>query len=320
MVSSVSQLGALSQGKNTEAGFKIFEGVGRRCAKKAMDYSNCCQVFPKGWGKKLGSKCTRDEEVLSEQRQKNLCVPAGSEDIKSAGIKIGKKNHHCCWGNLLEKTIQVQARKQLGMTFTNGNKPNCRGLTLEELGRVDFSKMDFSEVAADIFKKMALPDIGDIESRVKDSFKSITKFDDETPAHPKNRAAGVNQNLMGPTPEEKRLAAEKVENERLAKLEQERLAQLERERLEQERLAKIEVERKLARKQEISIELVPLRKREQELVSIIYQCSSVQMNNMAWPVPPEYVEAVKKSQETSPKLDLIRKQIQVLKNELRELE
>ena len=243
MVSSVSQLGALSQGKNTEAGFKIFEGVGRRCAKKGMGYSNCCKVFPKGWFKKLGGECTKDEELLSELNQKNLCVPAGSEDIKSAGIKIGKKLHHCCWGNLLEKTIQVQARKQLGMTFTNGNKPNCRGLTLEELGRVDFSKMDFSEVAADIFKKMALPDIGDIESRVKDSFKSITKFDDETPAHPKNRAAGVNQNLMGPTPEEKRLAAEKAENERLAKLEQERLAQLERERLEQERLAVIERER-----------------------------------------------------------------------------
>ena len=240
MVSSVSQLGALAQGKNTEAGFKIFEGVGRRCAKKGMDYSNCCQVFPKGWGKKLGSKCTKDEEVLSEQRQKNLCVPAGSEDIKSAGIKIGKKNHHCCWGNLLEKTIQVQARKQLGMTFTSGNKPNCRGLTLEELGRVDFSKMDFSEVAADIHKKMALPDIGDVEARIKDSFKSITRFDKETPAHPKNRAAGVNRNLMGPTPEEKRLAAEALERERLTKIEAERLAQLEHERLERERLATLE--------------------------------------------------------------------------------
>ena len=200
------------------------------------------------------------------------------------------------------------------MTFTNGNKPNCRGLTLEELGRVDFSKMDFSEVAADIFKKMALPDIGDIENRVKDSFKSITKFDDETPAHPKNKAAGVNQNLMGPT-----LAEEKAENERLAKLEQERLAQLERERLEQERLAKIEAERKLARKQEISIELVPLKKKEQELILIIQRCSSVQMNNRLWPVPPEYVEAVKESQETSPKLSSIRQQIQVLEQELRPL-
>jgi len=240
MVSSVSQLGALSQGKNTEAGFKIFEGVGRRCAKKAMEYSNCCQVFPKGWGKKLGAKCTKDEDILSEQRQKNLCVPAGSEDIKSAGIKIGKKHHYCCWGNLLEKTIQVQARKQLGMVFTDGRKPNCRGLTLEELARVDFSKMDFSEVAADIHKKMSLPDIGDVENRVKDSLGSITKFDDETPAHPKNKAAGVNQNLIGPTPEEKRLAAERLENERI---EQERLAKLEEERLERERQARLEAER-----------------------------------------------------------------------------
>lgn len=151
---------------------------------------------------------------------------------------------------------------------------------------------------------------------------SIRKYDDD-PSNQANNMSGWNgkmQDDSSEADEERRLEAGRQERERLAKLEQERLAQLERERLEQERLAKIEAERKLARKQEISIELVPLRKREQELVSIIYQCSSVQMNNRAWPVPPEYVEAVKKSQETSPKLDLIRKQIQVLKNELRELE
>ena len=117
--------------------------------------------------------------------------------------------------------------------------------------------------------------------------------------------------------EERRLEAERQERERLAKLEAEHLARLERERLEKEKLAKIEAEKKIARKKEIDIELVPLRKKEQELLSIIYQCSSVQMNNRAWPVPPEYVDAVKKSQETSPKLDSIRKQIQVLENELR---
>lgn len=197
MVSSISQLGALSQGKNTGgAGFKIFEGVGHRCAKKGIEYSNCCQVFPKGWGKQLGAKCTRDEVILSEQRQKNLCVPAGSEAIKAGPLKVGTKHHYCCWSNMLEKTIQVQARRQLGIAFTNGSSPSCRGLTLEELKRIDFSKMDFSEVAADIYKKIKLPNIGDIEGRVKDSIGTTEKFHDKTPAHQMNKAGGVNPKIV----------------------------------------------------------------------------------------------------------------------------
>ena len=74
MVSSVAQLGALSQGKSDGVNFKIFEGIGRHCSKKPASYQNCCQVFPKGWGKNLGAKCSKDEEILSEKRQKNLCI------------------------------------------------------------------------------------------------------------------------------------------------------------------------------------------------------------------------------------------------------
>ncbi len=197
MVSSVSMLGALSQGKNTSAGFKIFEGLGRHCAKKMADYSSCCQVFPKGWGKKLGAKCTKDENILSELRQKNLCIPVGSEKVKKMGVTILTKHHFCCFGNLLEKTIQIQARRQLALNFGSGGSPNCRGLTLEELARVDFSKIDFSEVAAEIQKKIVLPNTQDVKGRIDSSLKTSVKFDESVPQHQKNKAAGVNPKVVG---------------------------------------------------------------------------------------------------------------------------
>ena len=192
MVSSVAQLGALSQGKSDGVNFKIFEGLGRHCAKKPAGYQSCCQVFPKGWGQKLGAKCSKDEEILSEKRQKNLCIYVGKSSSKTAGVTTLIKHHYCCFSNILEKVVQVQARKQLGLNFGSGGSPNCRGLTLDELSRVDFSKMDFSEVAAEMQKKIAMPNINDVKGRINDSFKNSNKFDTEKEAHPKNKAAGVN--------------------------------------------------------------------------------------------------------------------------------
>jgi len=193
MASSVSQLGALSQGKNTQAGFKIFEGLGSSCTKKPVDYHNCCLVNPKGWGKQLGAKCSKDEEILGEKRQKNLCVYVGKESKKTAGVTTLIKHHYCCFSNMLEKVVQVEGRKQLGMSFGNAGHTNCRGLTLEELSRIDFSKMNFSEVAAEMQQKLAMPNMADVKGRIDNSFRNSNKFDKEHQDHPKNKVAGTNK-------------------------------------------------------------------------------------------------------------------------------
>lgn len=195
MVSSISQLSAMSQGKNSDAGFKIFEGQGRNCGKKAAGYCSCCNIYPKGWGKKIGAKCSKEEVLLSELRSKNLCVYVGKEKKRKLKVVYMTKHHFCCFSNILEKTIQVQARKQLGMNFGSGGSPNCRGLTLEELSRVDFSKMDFSEVAAELMQKMAMPDIADINDRIRSAKDHPKEFNRSTPAHPDNKSVGVNPNF-----------------------------------------------------------------------------------------------------------------------------
>jgi hypothetical protein len=274
MVSSVAQLGALAQGKSDGVNFKIFEGVGRHCTKKPADYHNCCKVFPKGWGKNLGAKCSKDEQILAEKRQANLCVYAAKESKKTAGITTLIKHHYCCFSNIIEKVVQVEARKQLGMSFNNGSSPDCRGLTIDELSRVDFSKMDFSEVAAEVRKKVVMPDIEDVESRINSAFKTTRRFDEERPAIVENKLAGINQSLLGPTEEEKR-----IEQERLAKLEQERL---EAERLERQRLAEIE-------------RLRLLRIKEEKRVSLQRKKSAVDQNIVT--LGKEYGEASLKAHE-----------------------
>ena len=199
MVSSISQLGALSQGKNSGNGFKIFEGAPRHCSKKPADYSNCCRIENpnSGWGKNLGHKCTTDENFLMEQRSKNLCVYVGKASSKNLGVTTLIKHHFCCFSNLLEKTVQVQGRRQLGMSFGSGGNADCRGLTLEELKRVDFSKMDFSEVARDMQKKIVMPDSKDVEKRIKGSFEqNMNKFDEKRPSDLNNKAAGTNSKIM----------------------------------------------------------------------------------------------------------------------------
>lgn len=182
IVSSISMLKALSQGKNTPAGFKIFEGRGQHCSRKAADYQNCCRMSS-GWGNELGARCSKDEQILAEKRAKNLCIYVGKTTKKNMGVVTLTKHYYCCFSNMLEKIIQVQARKQPALRgnffgsdrFGSGGNPDCRGLTIEELSLVDFSQIDFTELATEIFSKVVMPNVNDVEMRVKNSFDRLSK-------------------------------------------------------------------------------------------------------------------------------------------------
>jgi conjugal transfer mating pair stabilization protein TraN len=195
MAQSVSYLGAMSQGKNDNGAFEIFEGQNRQCHKKPVGYMNCCAVG-KSWGTILGAKCSKDENILRQQREKNLCVYVGKTSKKTVGLTTLIKHHFCCFNNLLEKTIQIQNKKQLGLNFGSGGNPNCRGLTFEEIRKIDWNKIDFSEFADEIKKKLVMPDIGDVQGRVESHFKDNTReFDYAKPAHEDNKRSGINKTI-----------------------------------------------------------------------------------------------------------------------------
>ena len=52
---------------------------------------------------------------------------------------------YCCFNSILARLIHEQGRPQLNIPWGSVNAPNCRGLTPEELGSIDFSRVDLRE-------------------------------------------------------------------------------------------------------------------------------------------------------------------------------
>jgi Type-1V conjugative transfer system mating pair stabilisation len=225
MMDSVSKLYAASNMKpDGDCNFNLFAGFASHCSKKAVGYSNCCPNTAKGWGRQLGAGCTKDENSLMKLRSKNLCVYVGKEN--KGMMKTVVKHHFCCFGNMLEKVVQVEGRKQLGINFGNGGRPNCRGLTIDEIQRLDFSKMDFSEFINELMVKFTgkykAPNPEELASNIE-AHMNIRKFDDNE-NNPDNKFTGLNANFKDDSweaaeekrleAERKRLAAEKAEQEK----------------------------------------------------------------------------------------------------------
>jgi conjugal transfer mating pair stabilization protein TraN len=279
MMDSLSKLYATSEMKSDKKGkVDMFKGDDWHCAKKPVGYSNCCRIGKVGWGKKLKAKCTKDENTLMDMRSKNLCVYVGAQKKKKAGIHVLTKHRYCCFGDILNKVIQVGGRKQLGMSFGSGSSPDCRGFTLEEINKINWDKVDFAEFIEDLKVKFGggykAPSADDLKATIEGSLSSIDGFDSNLsvagsvdsknfdPNNPSNRGgfSGAIKDDSWETLKEKRLEDAKKERVRLARLEAERLektrlAEIERQRLVRiENLRQQELQRKMnAKKQEIVV-------------------------------------------------------------------
>lgn len=208
MMDSVAKLYMVSQMKDAkDLNFKIFAGYSSHCSKKATSYTNCCAVSLKGWGSSLGAGCSNDERQLMENRKKKLCVYVGKEN--KGVMKTVVKHHYCCFGNLLQKVIQIEGRKQLyakglmsstDKDFGSGGSTNCRGLTLAELQHIDFDKMDLSEFIEDFKLKFAsrykAPNVGDITTRVQSTATSNLRQGDDNQNNKENNKSGWSNKVV----------------------------------------------------------------------------------------------------------------------------
>ena len=246
MMDSLSKLHATAHMKpDKEGNFNLFQGSGMHCSKKPLDYTNCCKMNGKGWGANLGAKCNKDERTLSEMRGKNLCVYAGKDVTKKAGITVVIKHRYCCFGNMLDKVIQVEGRKQLGKNFGSGKRPDCSGLSLEEIKRINWSQVDFSEFINELKVKFAgdlkIPNAGDLKSTITSSMPNMRRYDDN-PHNQKNNMSGWNGKMQDDSweaNEESRVEAANIERERAGRIaEQNRQAKLLNEQRGAKKLAK----------------------------------------------------------------------------------
>ena len=152
LLNAMSHLAILKEAQNdVRANVGIFKGQVRQCSKNCAGFRDCCSTG-KGWGVSMNlSACSADERELGEWRAKKRCVFVGTYCAeKILGKCTRKKSSFCCFGNKLSKLLNDQGKRQLGIGFGDGKSPDCRGLTPEELSRIDMSKMDLSELYEEV--------------------------------------------------------------------------------------------------------------------------------------------------------------------------
>lgn len=109
--------------------------------------------------------CDPQSQITSMKKGVGLCSRVGSwcSDELWLGIATGKvclekTVNYCCFNSKLARIIQEQGRPQLGRSFGDPKNPDCSGLTIGDIMKIDFSKVDFSEFIADIKPKLPNPD------------------------------------------------------------------------------------------------------------------------------------------------------------------
>jgi conjugal transfer mating pair stabilization protein TraN len=141
---------------------RFFTGQGNKCRHHTGEF-NCCSE--KGFLTDI-LKCSQSEKDLLQKRTFKLCHHVGSWRGKK--LEFYKKwQSHCCFKSKIAKILQVSAREQLGVGWGDIKKPDCRALTLSEIQKVDFSKIDFSDLYSEMEEKAK----ASIDSK-KDGMKS----------------------------------------------------------------------------------------------------------------------------------------------------
>ncbi|HDV5785733.1 TPA: type-F conjugative transfer system mating-pair stabilization protein TraN [Legionella pneumophila] len=162
MAEGLSRLGALAgvagdvtANKVRSGSPAIFTGSAKECKKYPLGFRDCCT--DSGWGDWV-KHCPQDLQVLQRAKQENRVVYLGSYK----NHKLGARHYsYCIFPTQLASIVQIQGRGgQLGIPYGTAQFPNCRGLTPEELERINFAALDLSLIQQELIARMALPNNG----------------------------------------------------------------------------------------------------------------------------------------------------------------
>ena len=171
---AVSQLATLAQaGKDiglNANNLRAFSGRPMYCRRSGFGFSDCCK--DSGWGHKLGlAKCSSEENALGQAKEKKLVVYVGTFCSKKILKKcVRRKSSYCVFDNKLARIIQYQGRSgQLGIGFGGASSPDCRGMSVDELQKIDFNRMDYSDFYDELNERTNMPDKNQIMEHMKNS-------------------------------------------------------------------------------------------------------------------------------------------------------
>ncbi len=91
-------------------------------------------------------ECEPDEFALGAKRELKVCHYVGSYCATEViGQCIEKRESYCCFASPLSRILQEQIRPQLGLGWGSPKNPDCRGITVGELARVNWNRVHLDE-------------------------------------------------------------------------------------------------------------------------------------------------------------------------------
>ena len=173
---SVAALSATSEATKSFDQHYIFKGHPQECRDDAGNFSNCCNKS--GWGQDWHlAHCNSEEQSLGTNRENNLAIYVGRY-CKNKILKKCVEYHqtYCVFDSKIAKIIQEQGRAgQLHVSFGDGKHANCDGITPDQLQGIDLSKIDFSDMYADINNKIKTPDLNQIKELIEQHIQQYTQ-------------------------------------------------------------------------------------------------------------------------------------------------
>jgi hypothetical protein len=154
MIQALGYLSILEAARKELSGtdnVQVFKGRSYSCTRWCLLFKDCCDCG--GWGVNLGlTDCDENSKQVAKLRREGKCVQTGTYCAERTvlGVCVRRKTVFCCFANKFAKLLQEQGKPQLGQGFGSPECPDCRGFTAEELGRIDFSKLDLTEIVKDV--------------------------------------------------------------------------------------------------------------------------------------------------------------------------
>lgn len=147
----------------------VFGAEPATCSRAVLGVVNCCNEGGSGLLNPIFG-CSETEKALWQQVEDGKTVYVGTYcSAKALFVCTKKRKSYCVFDSKLGRIIQEQGREQLGIDWSTApedadrdekaENPDCRGLTVPELQRIDFSKIDFSEVISEFMENIQLPDV-----------------------------------------------------------------------------------------------------------------------------------------------------------------
>lgn len=140
-----------SQGEGDVRNARVFQGEDFRCSHSKLGNAlyDCCQSM-KGVATRLYlAKCSAEEVALSKMREEGKCVAVGSFKKRTVGVTKEKRRVFCCFSSKLARIFQEEGRKQLKKSWGAAKTPDCRGLSFEEIERINFDRINLSGLFED---------------------------------------------------------------------------------------------------------------------------------------------------------------------------